>query len=497
MTGIKEKNSFSYTLWLYGGPLLVGGIVILGLLYGSYKFFFATDQDLCADFASDLICDVEAENFKYGTFGGEATTGIPYPLFAVMPEVFSDYTPGPGGWGAFGLAWEQGKELPVGFSKKRLGFDRITQNCALCHTATYRLDPSDNPTIVPGGPNHTLRFDLMLDFIENAAQDARFNPDVLIPRMEARFDLGVGDKLLYRYLIIPFARKAIIEQSKQAEFRRAHDRPQWGPGRDAAFNLAKFILAGKPDDGTSDTTDFAPLWNLGARQGHALNWAGETPDAMAVIKDSALAFGVVAGPDFIEKTNRIYDYLSDLPAPKIPAALAPNRAQARLGEQVFGENCASCHGWDGGRLGTAIPMSEIGTDPERFNAWKQSDADLVNATVKAKGIVRSDLIKNIGYVAVPLDGIWLRGPYLHNGSVPNLTALLTPPARRPVVFFKGCDVFDAENVGFVSQASAMDGCTNPFSFDTRLRGNGNQGHDYGTDLSTTDRQNLIEYLKTL
>ena len=28
-----------------------------------------------------------------------------------------------------------------------------------------------------------------------------------------------------------------------------------------------------------------------------------------------------------------------------------------------------------------------------------------------------------GYANAPLDGIWLRAPYLHNGSVPNLTGI--------------------------------------------------------------------------
>ena len=30
---------------------------------------------------------------------------------------------------------------------------------------------------------------------------------------------------------------------------------------------------------------------------------------------------------------------------------------------------------------------------------------------------------------MPLDGLWLRGPYLHNGSVPTLRDLLAPPVR--------------------------------------------------------------------
>ena len=36
-----------------------------------------------------------------------------------------------------------------------------------------------------------------------------------------------------------------------------------------------------------------------------------------------------------------------------------------------------------------------------------------------------------GYVAMPLDGLWLTGPFLHNGSVPSLADLLEPVEARP------------------------------------------------------------------
>jgi hypothetical protein len=36
-----------------------------------------------------------------------------------------------------------------------------------------------------------------------------------------------------------------------------------------------------------------------------------------------------------------------------------------------------------------------------------------------------------------------------------------------------------------------------FTFDTRLPGNSNAGHEYGTGLSDDDRKALLEYLKTL
>ena len=106
--------------------------------------------------------------------------------------------------------------------------------------------------------------------------------------------------------------------------------------------------------------------------------------------------------------------------------------------------------------------------------------------------------KTHGYANVPLDGIWLRAPYLHNGSVPSLRDLLEPSDNRPTVFYRGNDVYDPQNVGFRADLPEADG-KKFFAFDTRVPGNGNQGHEgaeYGTELSTDKKNALLEYLKT-
>lgn len=100
------------------------------------------------------------------------------------------------------------------------------------------------------------------------------------------------------------------------------------------------------------------------------------------------------------------------------------------------------------------------------------------------------------YEARVLHGIWATAPYLHNGSVPNLWELLTPPAQRKPFFMAGSKTYDPVNVGYVTD-------TSPFK-DGKLvvgagaePGNSNAGHDYGTALSEDDRWALIEYLKQL
>ena len=104
--------------------------------------------------------------------------------------------------------------------------------------------------------------------------------------------------------------------------------------------------------------------------------------------------------------------------------------------------------------------------------------------------------KTDGYANQLLDGIWLRGPYLHNGSVPTLRDLLKPANERATagVPARGNDVYDWANVGFDS-TTPTDGARTYFEFDTKLRGNSNAGHNYGTKLPPADRDALLEYLR--
>ncbi|HEY1764226.1 MAG TPA: hypothetical protein VGF85_04830, partial [Opitutaceae bacterium] len=106
--------------------------------------------------------------------------------------------------------------------------------------------------------------------------------------------------------------------------------------------------------------------------------------------------------------------------------------------------------------------------------------------------------KTNGYANQPLDGLWLRSPYLHNGSVPTVRDLLEPAAKRPKSFYRGYDVYDPKDLGYVSTVGT-EGDRRYFAYDTTLPGNGNFGHEgryYGTDLSDDDKQALLEFLKT-
>jgi mono/diheme cytochrome c family protein len=100
------------------------------------------------------------------------------------------------------------------------------------------------------------------------------------------------------------------------------------------------------------------------------------------------------------------------------------------------------------------------------------------------------------YEARVLQGIWATAPYLHNGSVPTLAELLTPPAAR-VKQFKVGNAYDTVHVGLAIDQTQFNATVITTDCNDLNSGNSNCGHPYGTQLSDTEKQALLEYLKTL
>jgi hypothetical protein len=106
------------------------------------------------------------------------------------------------------------------------------------------------------------------------------------------------------------------------------------------------------------------------------------------------------------------------------------------------------------------------------------------------------------YKARPLDGIWATAPYLHNGSVPTLWALLSPVEERPREFCLGSRLFNPKEVGYSTECVA-----GAFRLDTTIDGNRNTGHAFsdgplgngviGRALGPDERWDVIEFLKSL
>ncbi|WNV04662.1 di-heme-cytochrome C peroxidase [Candidatus Methylospira mobilis] len=100
--------------------------------------------------------------------------------------------------------------------------------------------------------------------------------------------------------------------------------------------------------------------------------------------------------------------------------------------------------------------------------------------------------------AGPLLGIWATGPFLHNGSVPNIYELLSAPAERSRKFWVGSHELDTVNLGFVSGKQGNEKeSVKLFEFDTSIAGNSNSGHVYPKTRAYThqEKMDIIEYLK--
>ncbi len=167
--------------------------------------------------------------------------------------------------------------------------------------------------------------------------------------------------------------------------------------------------------------------------------------------------------------------------------------------------CAHCHGasgddFTGAYVGKVLPIEDIKTDRYRLDSFTYDVALNLGTPYAGEPYRFKHFRKTFGYANLPLDGLWLRAPYLHNGSVPTLRDLLDPPASRPQWFYRGYDVYDPVKVGFKTDVREENGWQY-YRFDTRddkgfIRGNGNYGHDYGTQLSADQKNQLVEYLKT-
>ncbi len=236
-----------------------------------------------------------------------------------------------------------------------------------------------------------------------------------------------------------------------------------------------------------------------------LHWDGNN-DSLAE-RDRSASFGTGATPPTLDRASmlRMEAWLRS-PA-NVPPAYPADRidaAKAKRGRESYERLCAACHGRDGkdftgSLVGQVTAIEAVGTDRHRLDSYSPALCSVQNQLYAAYPSERFRRFrKTYGYANQPLDGIWLRGPYLHNGSVPTLRELLEPSSKRRKKFFRGYDVIDHERVGFVSDVREADG-RRFFEFDTSRPGNGNGGHEgeaYGTTLSDEDKDAVVEYLKT-
>lgn len=251
--------------------------------------------------------------------------------------------------------------------------------------------------------------------------------------------------------------------------------------------------------------DVPPWWHLGRKS--TMYYDGRT-DARSVRTNLQFFLAEKSLEELkeLEPTFRdIQAYLQSLRPPQYPFPI--EAAKAERGKHVFAKNCVKCHGTygpDGHYPNRIVELAVIGTDPARAQGLSDRLVAHYNTTWLAENYPAAP--KMVGYQAPPLDGIWATAPYLHNGSIPTLAALLDS-SERPSRFKRppstGFEHYDQVGVGWKFEvvaeppSPALPPFEAKFIYDTTRFGLGNGGHHFGDPLEDDARADLIEYLKTL
>ncbi len=455
------------------------------------------------------------QHFKYGSIGSEPESGLPVAIWKALPVLFPEHFDGRADYSAFGLLYENDEDgnaraLPIGIATRTVsGVELGWLNCAVCHTGEVTPPGGGSPEIVAGMPANLFDLYGFITFLLDIADSEKLAPDSMLKAMEqSGTDLGPLDRLFWRYLVLPQVREGLLAQ-RAALSDLIAGQPAWGPGRVDTFNPYKVLQFGKTwaeftEGERIGVTDFPSIFLQGPRDGMELHWDGNNPSLKERNLSAAIGAGVT--PETVDHAaiERVAEWLMDLSPPPSPYEPDPERVQQ--GAAVYQEACAACHGYqtddgyvfEGEHLGTVEPIDAIGTDPARLDSYTAEMPVLQTSLFAGYAEHRfRHFRKTDGYANLPLDALWLRAPYLHNGSVPTLAALLDPPEARPQTFVRGLTTLDARRGGFTAPpCTPGEALAEGWCFDTSERGNGRGGHLYGVSLAPDLKRALLAYLLT-
>ncbi|MBS1654828.1 MAG: c-type cytochrome [Bacteroidetes bacterium] len=247
-------------------------------------------------------------------------------------------------------------------------------------------------------------------------------------------------------------------------------------------------------------SDVPAWWLLKKKNAMFYNGFGRGDFGRFLMGSSLLTItDTVHANDVDKHMNDVLAYINSIDPPKFPEPV--NESLAAQGKILFENNCSSCHGTygeNGSYPNLLIPESIIGTD-SMLNKSNYQYSDMVtwfNNSWFSKGDHPAKLVPYNGYIAPPLDGVWITAPYFHNGSVPTIEAVLNSKLR-PAYWTRNFNAteYDYENLGWKYTSLNQPG--NKYVYNTTLPGYGNYGHTFGDHLTDEERKAVIEYLKTL
>ncbi len=377
--------------------------------------------------------------------------------------------------------------LPYNFTafETRAGVEVVSPNCLQCHAETL------NGQLVIGLGNHTA------DYTEN---------------LSTTIEISGG---------------LVDDPVEKAEWQRWRDRAVAVAdytvtdtvGVNPADNLAAVLFAHRDPDTLewSDEprfelpprvvvpVDVPPWWRMAKKHAMFYVAAGRGDHARIMMTASTLCVETVEEAREIDAYfPDVRAFISSLQPPAWPGAV--DAALAATGKEVFDDTCAACHGTygdDGSYPNLVVDLDEVATDPVMAEGVAQFAGPSVDWFNKSFYGENAFLAPARGYLAPPLDGVWATAPFLHNGSVPSLRALLDSSLRpRYFILSRNTSAYDESTLGWPftvtgTQESEDDYTIRVQIYDTDHLGYGNQGHTYGDELTEDERTAVLEYLKTI
>lgn len=284
------------------------------------------------------------------------------------------------------------------------------------------------------------------------------------------------------------------------------------PGANPAFRLAEACMRHRdPVDLTYQerpnydmmdytiATDVPPLWHVKKKNALYYNGIGRGDFTKLLFQASVLGIpDSTAARKAINGFKDVLAWLQTLEPPAYPGTV--DEPLAAEGQVLFEEHCSKCHGTYGEQEtypNKLVSLALVKTDPMYANYAKNSGiVEWYNNSWFAQSEPKSYFAPELGYMAPPLDGIWATAPYLHNGSVPTVAALLDSKTR-PNIWVRSGNSKDYNHADLGWNFTESEKARADWAFDTQKPGYSNKGHYFGDKLTTGERTAVIEYLKTL
>jgi hypothetical protein len=482
---------------------------------------------------------VTKDAFLYGTIGTEV---VPLPVFEVLPDIFPDqFQPAgkdAGDWiTQFGFI--RGTEgvnegLPIGFTVsnyqpqsgspspvKFVGF-----SCSACHTNMIRRSERDPGVMVYGMGSTSLDFFGWADALKTAILDEnRLTVAAIQEAYRARHQrsLGILENITVRLWLsgIRDGVKATLPKYDAPFGGKDLRNSGWmpiGPGRSQAFRSLVQITMDRPGATDRAYSKLPSIYHQRRREFAQFDGAAKNfvlRSALASL-GSGSTLKTLAVPEVLNDIRQASEYSLELNGPRysdIFKDVQIDSGKVVRGQTVYKQYCADCHGYPGAegqwvkgaRQGQIVPLDEIKTDNQRvsFRYYERISKAVYDYFPDDHPLNPSgdDLRQegSIGFINAPIESVFARAPYLHNGSVPTLAELINLKPRRSV-FYRGSNFYDPSDVGLISPDRPDQ--RHYYRFDTAEKGNSNDGHDFpwsykGPGWNEKALTDLLEYLKTL